>query len=110
MDEKTNKATRGKQLKVRLEMRGTGKTRRRKTGNVERLTSVDEENQMEIDDSDVVRQEVSDDILSNDEEWGEANDVKTENEQEMVEEGRVIMYTKKEQASMATKLMKPYYR
>lgn len=56
----------GKRRKRRSEMTGKGKVHRRKTG-------IDEQRDAEINDREVIREEDSNDVMSDDEDWSDGN-------------------------------------
>lgn len=62
-------------------MRG-GKSPRRKTEIEQPLTGVEEEREAEINDSDVESEEMSDDIITDYEDWGDKNEFASEIEED----------------------------
>lgn len=64
-----------KTTQKRVSHEGDSKAWRRKTCIAKRLTGVNEESEMEIDASDVVSEEMRDDVMSEDEDSSDEKDV-----------------------------------
>lgn len=69
----------GKRRKSKSEMSGTEKAPRSIIGIEKQLTGVEDDRKSAIEHRDVVSKEVTDDVMRDDEDWGDKKDIEAEN-------------------------------